>query len=413
MFLIFSGLFFQSRNYLLGRKDTKGHPKLNPRSKEIKKIVVVGLSDTNPSDIVPPNGTMISIPRYYSDSHIQSIVDAILSDVPKTTTKRFTSTPSRTTSAPDPRDELRCLFVGDLYNIGIPYYLHQEGEFIAAVGSRYFSLKEIKGRAGMWAYGFTVFPETPNLDEVNSTYSGFMQQLGKFEYYPEAKNPLTTSRAIQVINNLKEDDDRANCLVFISAQVDTRTLPKLNPKNKQLKRIVAVGFNKTDLIEVVGERGVSVSVPISFKTADIESVVNAILGRYIPTRRPSTTPVPSSTMPREVLKCLFVGDLYNYGKDVDKYANEIRFVDSIGRDYFGLEEAKATAGLWAYGYTTFPPSPDLNKFIGTYTEFSKELQNIELIDVVSPMSTSRAIEVINDLKDGDPRVNCLVFFSAQ
>ncbi|KHJ77782.1 hypothetical protein OESDEN_22598 [Oesophagostomum dentatum] len=114
--------------------------------------------------------------------------------------------------------------------------------------------------------------------------------------YTEKSDPLTTERAIQVINNLPAGDTRINCLVFFSAQKNTQLLTPINPINKEIKRIVAVGYDSTDLSKVVGTRGVAVSVPYYWKDSDVENVVKAIQGTYKPpTPKPSTTPRPTTT----------------------------------------------------------------------------------------------------------------------
>ncbi|KHJ95420.1 hypothetical protein OESDEN_04635 [Oesophagostomum dentatum] len=245
----------------------------------------------------------------------------------------------------------------------------------------------------------------------------------------------------------------------MSAQVDTSTLPKLNPKSKHLKRIVAVGFNETDLAGVVSDRGVAVKVPILFKPDDTENVLNAILGRPIPSRRPSTTRKPTTTKPtneirclfvgdlynfgsddysvhqvgfavlyaedadgiqrgkkkepKQVLKCLFVGDLYNFGKNVEKYVDEAELISSVGYDFLDLEDANAAAGLWAYGYTTFSAFPDLSNFTSIYSKFLEKLEKMQFTDTASPVPTSNAIEAVNNIPVDDIRANCIVFFSAQ
>ncbi|KHJ95419.1 hypothetical protein OESDEN_04634 [Oesophagostomum dentatum] len=362
---------------------------------------------------------MISVPYYYVEPDTRKIVEAILADAPTITT-----TTRKPMTTPEPIRDMRCLFVGDLYNFGSDDdSVFRVGQLIVDVSYKYFNTTEINAKAGVWAYGFTKFyPRSPDLGMVNATtYLEFVQQLSKFWFDMKVEDPLTTSRAIQIINNIPEDDARANCLVFISGQscysnhfrVDTSTLPKLNPRSKHLKRIVAVGFNETDLTEVVGDRGVAVKVPIMFKLDDTLNVLDAILGRPIPSRRPSTTQKPTTTKPKQVLKCLFVGDLYNFGKNVEKYVNEAELINSVGYDFLESDDANTTAGLWAYGYTTFPASPDLGKFTGIYGKFVEELEKMQFTDIDSPMSTSKAIEAVNSIPVDDTRANCLVFFSAQ
>ncbi|EYC33101.1 hypothetical protein Y032_0002g601 [Ancylostoma ceylanicum] len=96
----------------------------------------------------------------------------------------------------------------------------------------------------------------------------------------EVEKPLNTSDAIKVINQLEDPKHRANCLIFFSAQQDTSTLPRLDPSSSRsgFRRIVAIGFNETDLQHVVVQpRGVALSILLQYLRWDIEAVVNAVL----------------------------------------------------------------------------------------------------------------------------------------
>ncbi|CAJ0605233.1 unnamed protein product [Cylicocyclus nassatus] len=53
-------------------------------------VVAVGLSGTNPKEVLPRDGRLVSVPYYYDESHIRAIVRAIVE--PKTTTKKAPST---------------------------------------------------------------------------------------------------------------------------------------------------------------------------------------------------------------------------------------------------------------------------------------------------------------------------------
>ncbi|KAL6744167.1 hypothetical protein Aduo_017128 [Ancylostoma duodenale] len=96
----------------------------------------------------------------------------------------------------------------------------------------------------------------------------------------EVEKPLNTSDAIRVINQLEDPKRRANCLIFFSAQQDTSKLPQLNPSPSKsaFQRIVAIGFNETDLQHVVvPPRGVALSISVQYMGWELEALVNAIL----------------------------------------------------------------------------------------------------------------------------------------
>ncbi|ETN82425.1 hypothetical protein NECAME_17721 [Necator americanus] len=57
-------------------------------------------------------------------------------------------------------------------------------------------------------------------------------------------------RAIHELNVFRWRN-RANCLVFISAQRDSWSLPLLDPQHANFQRIVAVGYSKADLSKMV------------------------------------------------------------------------------------------------------------------------------------------------------------------
>ncbi|KAK6041681.1 hypothetical protein COOONC_20814 [Cooperia oncophora] len=84
-------------------------------------------------------------------------------------------------------------------------------------------------------------------------------------------------RAIYKINNYTNYGE-VNCLVFISAQLNTTKLPELNPTSMgSSATIVAVGFNGTDLTGIVDQRGTAVSVPYEYNATDAQNVVEAVL----------------------------------------------------------------------------------------------------------------------------------------
>ncbi|KHJ95421.1 hypothetical protein OESDEN_04636 [Oesophagostomum dentatum] len=141
----------------------------------------------------------------------------------------------------------------------------------------------------------------------------------------------------------------------------------------------------TDLTEVVGDRGVAVPVPYHWKDSDVKNVLGAIRGKYKPTPKP--TPLPT-TRPLEILDCLFIGDLYNFGRDAEKYVVEMELINWVGHNFFALKE-HTTAGLWAYGYTSFPASPDISNFTETYEEFRVVLEKMNFANVSNPITTAR------------------------
>ncbi|RCN51830.1 hypothetical protein ANCCAN_01918, partial [Ancylostoma caninum] len=106
---------------------------------------------------------------------------------------------------------------------------------------------------GLWAYGYTIFPKAANtsLEKMSKNYYDFYEEFENMVYFKTA-DPLSTSRK------------------------DTQELPKINPQHWQLDRVVAVGFNDTDLSGIVPYNGVAVPVPFSYKGKHISDVVSAI-----------------------------------------------------------------------------------------------------------------------------------------
>ncbi|CAJ0604962.1 unnamed protein product [Cylicocyclus nassatus] len=401
-------VFFTAQN------NTKGLPKLEPKNKDIDTIVAVGLSDTNPADIVPAGGKFISVPYHYLDEDVDKIVKAITDGKPWTTRKPSTTKP--TTTTPKPLD-LKCLMVGDLFGFGASAddrYL-DEAEFIDALGYDFFGSSGAKPMAGVWAYGYTTFPKSPDLSKITANRSVFRDELFKMQYQHRS-DPLTTSNAIEVINKLGADS-RVNCLVFFSASNDTKSLPKLNPQNKGIERIVAVGFADADLSDLVTDRGVAVSVPLRFLDEHVELVLKAILGRYVPTkpttRSTSTTRRSTTAAPKRKLNCLLVGDMYNYLSKVDSYDNEAELISQIGYDVFATRTVDSQLGLWAYGYTKFEPdvTKTLKRMTNDSNAFNDLLLKMEFAVVASHKNTEAAIKAINAMNEN--QLNCLVFFTAQ
>ncbi|RCN51841.1 hypothetical protein ANCCAN_01929 [Ancylostoma caninum] len=155
------------------------------------------------------------------------------------------TTPTKPTKPPGPSPNpngLHCLFVGDLYNFGARKENYdKEATLFGDIGYDFFEESSIS-RIGLWAYGHTNYSKKPDLNNMNSNYEDFFNDLKNMEFQ-YTKDPMNTETAIRVINSLQDDGSIVNCLVFFSAQQDTQSLPKLDPQNKKFKRIVAVGYN--------------------------------------------------------------------------------------------------------------------------------------------------------------------------
>ncbi|CAJ0604959.1 unnamed protein product [Cylicocyclus nassatus] len=315
-----------------------------------------------------------------------------------------------------PPEPYKCLFVGDLYNFGnnANFYL-DEAQFIGEFAYDLFLDKRTVPSGALWAYGYSNFSQTPDLEKMYTNYTAFLKDLKNMKYFP-VQDPMNTACAIEVINNLPKDDERVNCIVFISAENST-TLPKLDPQNEEIKRIVGIGFAGTNLSSVVGQKGVALTVPYYYLDEDLRDVHEAILGRYPTTTTKTTkrlttvTPKPTIPVPLDEYKCLFIDDLYNFGSKNEFYEDEAEFIAEVGYDIFAAKSNVAT-GIWAYGYTRFPRAPSLDRMCTNYNDLLQEIKSLQYSPIQNPINTARAIEVINSLGN-DERVNCLVFFSAE
>ncbi|EYB92508.1 hypothetical protein Y032_0193g1400 [Ancylostoma ceylanicum] len=309
--------------FFSAQENTSGLPRLDPdqNKSKINTIVGVGFSDTNLHNVVAPRGVAVSVPHSYSEQDIERVVAAVLGrpDVGSTTlpTSSDTTTSSsletstvtsdkHTTTEPEPEsEELHCLFVYDLFNFGNNVDAYDtEQQFVADIGEDFYDSSTMSSTVGLWAYGHTLTTTSPDaaLNFMMDEYDDFMDKLVELEY-EEIDEPLSTADAIERINETYDNKRRANCIVFFSAQQDTKTLPQLNPQNMHLKRIVAVGFNGTDLTKVVPPGGVAVSVKYDYADEDVENVMDAIFGRKVvsttttskPTQKPSTSIRPTET----------------------------------------------------------------------------------------------------------------------
>ncbi|VDN31881.1 unnamed protein product [Cylicostephanus goldi] len=94
----------------------------------------------------------------------------------------------------------------------------------------------------LWAYGHTNYPKDV-LSILNNTAKNqaeFDGLLDKMDYASIAEH-ISTERAIEIINEMVEL--QLNCLVFFTAQEVTDLLPKIDPINKAIETIVAVGLS--------------------------------------------------------------------------------------------------------------------------------------------------------------------------
>ncbi|RCN25116.1 hypothetical protein ANCCAN_29174, partial [Ancylostoma caninum] len=115
------------------------------------------------------------------------------------------------------------------------------------------------------------------------------------------------------------------------------------------------------------------------------------------------------------LHCLLVGDLYNFGDNITAYRQEVDFMAEVSYDLFQNQDI-SSMGLWLYGYTEKFASLDesLNNMRSSYDLLLNDLYDIKYNNRGDkPLSTAKAIETLNNLVDGNNRVNCLIFFSAQ
>ncbi|VDM69450.1 unnamed protein product [Strongylus vulgaris] len=209
----------------------------------------------------------------------------------------------------------------------------KEAELLYRVGYDVFNTRVVDPQLGLWAYGYTNYPKDVNdaLKNMSKSDKEFAELLLRMEY-AEISDFITTQKAIEAINAMNEK--QLNCLVFFTAQVNTKELPKINPKNEAIKTIVAVGLNGTDPIDLVPAGAKAVSVPYHYLDEDVTKIVRAIVDdKPWTTRGPTTTGTtrgPTTTRttrkitttkpkPPEGLKCLVVGDLYNFAKDEEKY----------------------------------------------------------------------------------------------
>ncbi|KAL6736483.1 hypothetical protein Aduo_006833 [Ancylostoma duodenale] len=206
-----------------------------------------------------------------------------------TLTPVATSTPTTlptsmtTTAEPTKTHNAHCVIVVDLYNFGKDESKYnQEKQFVKKLGASFFNSSG-NLTAGLAIYGYvSMLPINliPALNSMTSSPESFNKELDKEIWLRDTDEPSDTTEAIQEINDFKKVKGRANCLIFISAhsilRINTEGLPPLDPP-QDWERIVAVGFNGTDLSKVaVPPRGKAVSVPYSFAAENVEDVVDGV-----------------------------------------------------------------------------------------------------------------------------------------
>ncbi|RCN51836.1 hypothetical protein ANCCAN_01924 [Ancylostoma caninum] len=220
----------------------------------------------------------------------------------------------------------------------------------------------------LWAYGYTNFSKYPatSLANMRRNYNDFKGDLYGFGYV-RTNNPLSTKG-----KNANE-------------------LPKLELEKLKLEKIIAVGLDNANLDALLPSNGIAVSVPKHFVDSHVNQIVNAIVKKPVPvtTTKPVTTRRPTPTVPTEITpECLIVGDLYNFGDDMEAYEMEANLIDDVAYDLFGNLSPKSKLGLWMYGYTNVTsPGSALSRMRKTYNEFKKDLNDIEYIKVANPLKT--------------------------
>ncbi|KAL6736468.1 hypothetical protein Aduo_006818 [Ancylostoma duodenale] len=250
---------------------TQGLPRIAPEPLGVEKVVGVGVNNANLDAILPANGIGVRVPKIFMDNHVTAIVNAIMSRPQPITTRITTTEPSYKR-----RD---CIIVGDLYNFGNDTDRYdQEMRFISDLAYDLLDPWWYKTSAGFWAYGYTNFSKYANtsLENMTKDYNKFHRELLKMEYVKIA-DPMTTREAIEEINQMYVSGRKANCIVFFSAQKNTKGLPKINPRNMQhADRVIAVGID-TDLGGIVPHYGEAVRVPLYYRDHYVEFVRDAIL----------------------------------------------------------------------------------------------------------------------------------------
>nr|CDJ81007.1 unnamed protein product [Haemonchus contortus] len=136
-------------------------------------------------------------------------------------------------------------------------------------------------RGGLSLYGSTdiAFPNA-GLNHIQFTVQRFRELLKDMKYCNYCNNTIELGEAIDLINGyFKYKGVKCNCLIFISAQHDTSGCAVLNPDLASDRTIVGIGFNETDLSEIIGDHDRALKVPFNFTDENIAEVVDAVLSR--------------------------------------------------------------------------------------------------------------------------------------
>ncbi|ETN86354.1 hypothetical protein NECAME_16383 [Necator americanus] len=304
---------------------------------------------------------------------------------------------------------------------------------------------------------------------MKTSIDDFLDNLWEIKYAAVEKH-LSTAEAIEELNNLKDEKNHVNCLIFLSAQENTTDLPPfdLESSNSSINRIVAVGLSETNLTKiVVPPRGVALSVSYNYTQNNVAEVVDAVLGREpssttpeIPTTKVSastetskvtTSEVPTTTQDPKVttselpvsktspevntespettssiastespvpmksnVHCLFAGDLLNFDRNTTAYEREKELITNIGKKLFETT-ANATGVVWAYGYTTGPAGlkTTFTAMKDNFVDFKNDVDTKMKYEAIEKpnLNNAAAINNLNDASDRNKNANCLVFFS--
>ncbi|EPB80201.1 hypothetical protein ANCCEY_00756 [Ancylostoma ceylanicum] len=165
----------------------------------------------------------------------------------------------------------------------------REKNFIRDVSSLFFQRTDVS-TAGIAAYGYV--PEIPvNLNTaLNKMAVSHREFARNLEMDTELRNDRAHSITLDALCEIKKFVDlkgRANCLVFLSADQMIHSLRKITSKCANLilghewERVVAVGFNETDLSNLVeSPQGTSVMVPEHYEEKHVQLVVENILAAF-------------------------------------------------------------------------------------------------------------------------------------
>ncbi|KAK5966245.1 hypothetical protein GCK32_005419 [Trichostrongylus colubriformis] len=319
-------------------RDTTALPALLPTRLDAR-VVAVGFDATDLTGIVKENGVAVSVPYDFTSQDVQNVVNAVLMSsvsstttlpstvittltssttqgsstvtsttampssttspmpsstttvvasttagststtaVPSTTTPT-TSTTTVSTSTSNPSTTITSTALTPTTTSSPSTTTSQEKYFIGNTSRSIFE-SPAQFSAGLSVYGYVDEP-FPNagLNDMKTSYQQFSNLLTSKMIIKEDDYDLTTDDAINSLNSsprINGGIDGINCVIFFSAQRDTTALPALLPALLDA-RIVAVGFDATDLSGIVKENGKAVSVPYDFTAQDVQNVVDAVL----------------------------------------------------------------------------------------------------------------------------------------